>query len=115
MTTLAERLQQARGRAKLTQESLANRIGTSKANGSKIEMGLNTSPSAELMVKAADICQVDIRWLVLGTSTAPEERAIRIDANQALAKIPEEMRELLISMIEKFAEAAEQRFWMWAK
>jgi transcriptional regulator with XRE-family HTH domain len=115
MQTLAERVQFARSRAKISQEALAHRVGTTKANVSKIELELNKSPAADVLFRIADICQVDPRWLILGTEEAPPPNVIRVDANKLLAQLPDEMREILIQLLERFAEAASQRYWQWAK
>jgi transcriptional regulator with XRE-family HTH domain len=115
--TFAERMKKARGRAQISQESLANRCGITKASISKIELGLVQNVAMETLFKLADMLQVDPRWLATGKNNAPEGEApvLRFDANKLLASLPHDLREPMLDMIEKTSKAAEQRYWEWVK
>jgi transcriptional regulator with XRE-family HTH domain len=118
MTNLAERLKFARARAKISQESLAHRVGITKANISKLELGLTENCALTTLFGMADILAVDARWLATGKSElAPsgDSPPLRFDANKALAGLPGELREPILNLIESSAKAGEQRYWAWVK
>ena len=117
MDALKDRLKWARHRADISQESLANKCGVTKANISKLEAGLTANCALDTLFHMADILQVDPRWLATGKSQSPPEDgpSLRIDANKALLTLPAELREPILTMIESSAKAAEQRYWQWVK
>ena len=67
MSTLSERLKQARQHAGLTQDELAEKSGVTQASISKIELGKNKSENTTFGVQLAVACGVRCEWLVLGT------------------------------------------------
>ena len=66
MSTLSERLKQARQHAGLTQDELAEKSGVTQASISKIELGKNKSENTTFGVQLAVACGVRCEWLVLG-------------------------------------------------
>lgn len=70
MSTFAENLRKIRKKRHLTQEDLANLVGTSKQVISRYEVGLRT-PKVTVVGKIADILGVDIHEL-LGTTAIDE-------------------------------------------
>lgn len=66
MSTLSERLKQARQYAGLTQEELSAKSGVTQASISKIELGKNKSENTTFGVQLAVACGVRCEWLVLG-------------------------------------------------
>jgi transcriptional regulator with XRE-family HTH domain len=118
MTNLAERLKFARARAKISQESLSHRVGITKANISKIELGLTENCALATLFGMADILGVDARWLATGKQElAPsgDGPTLRFDANKALAELPHDLKDPLLTLIENAAKASEQRYWTWVK
>jgi transcriptional regulator with XRE-family HTH domain len=65
MSTLSERLKQARQYAGLTQEELSAKSGVTQASISKIELGKNKSENTTFGVQLAVACRVRCEWLVL--------------------------------------------------
>lgn len=117
MKTLGERLKYARSRADISQESLANKVGVTKANISKLEADLTENCAISTLFGMADVLMVDPRWLGTGKQDlAPSDGpALRLDANKALLSIPADLREPLLDMIENAEKAASQRYWMWVQ
>jgi len=113
--TFAERMLKARGRAGISQEALAKRAGTTKANISKIELGLVKRIAHDTLFKIADVLQVSPRWLATGKEEASPDFDLRLDANKLLLSLPEELREPILTMIENAARAADTRYWEWVK
>lgn len=68
MSTLAERLREAREDKGVTQEDLADAAGVSKQAVSKIENGGTLKPAMSTMEPIARLLGVNVRWLVDGKS-----------------------------------------------
>lgn len=66
MSTLAERLREAREDKGVTQEDLADAAGVSKQAVSKIENGGTLKPAMSTMEPIARLLGVSVRWLVDG-------------------------------------------------
>ncbi len=66
MSTLAERLREAREDKGVTQEDLADAAGVSKQAVSKIENGGTLKPAMSTMEPIARLLGVNVRWLVDG-------------------------------------------------
>ena len=116
-TTFADRLRAARHRAELSQEQLAYRAGLSKAAISKIEAGLTQETTMVNLYKFSDILRVDARWLATGsTSTGDTELpAPVIHAAEALERLPADLKEPILRIINSAIEQQEKRFFGWAK
>lgn len=65
MTTLAERIAQARKNLGLSQEKLAERMNISRGACGHWERGV-ASPSTDHLHKLSQILDIDIHWLVTG-------------------------------------------------
>lgn len=116
MKEFSDRLKMARARAKISQESLAQRVELTKASISKAELGLVQSVNPTALFAIADVLQVSPRWLATGKDDPPEtENTLRFDVNRALLACPDEIREPLLDLIEATAEAAKTRYWKWVK
>lgn len=116
MKSFAERMKEARARAQISQESLAHKVGLTKASISKAELGLVHGVGMEYLFAIADVLQVSPRWLATGKDEAPSKTPVlRFDANKALAECPDEIREPLLDIIESTATAAKTRYWEWVK
>ena len=116
MNTFAERLKYARQRAKMSQDELAHRINVSKANISKIEMGLTANCYMDTLFKMADAMSIDPRWLATGKSPVGDSAVGLPGATglvEAFATLPDELATPLRTLIEAAATAAEQRYWKW--
>lgn len=72
MTTLAERLRQARKAAQLTQAQLAAQVGTDQMTISRWERGQTQNPSSADLHAAAKALGVSVRWLLTGSDEEPE-------------------------------------------
>lgn len=84
MSTLKDRIRQAREYGKLTQKQLAERVGVSQPVISQLERGDNLQ-SVHLL-KIAEVCGVDPTWLANGTGEGP--RAAIAAAETAIALVP---------------------------
>lgn len=116
MKPFSERMKEARARAQISQESLANKVGMTKASISKAELGLVQGINMEALFAVADVLQVSPRWLATGKDEGPsKEMTLRFDANKALAELPEELRDPLLDIIEAAANAAKTRYWKWVQ
>lgn len=73
MSTLKDRMKQAREFAQLTQRQLADRVGVSQPVISQLERGDNLQ-SVHLL-KIAEACGVDPAWLASGNGRGPHEIA----------------------------------------
>lgn len=100
-TTLAQRLKTARKAAGLSQGELARRIGISRAAVSQWENGTIQSLDMANLFAVADLCNINARWLALGTGTptkwinlSPDEKHL-VELFQAM---PEALRGNLISI-----------------
>ena len=65
MTTLAERIAQARKNLGLSQEKLAERMNISRGACGHWERGV-ASPSTDHLHKLSQILDIDIHWLITG-------------------------------------------------
>lgn len=62
MTSFSERLKELRKRNNLTQQELADKVGTKRVNVTKWETG-RTEPNFETLIKLADLLEVSLDWL----------------------------------------------------
>ncbi len=114
--TFAERLKYARQRAKMSQEELARRVNVSKATISKAEMGLTQDMMMNTLFAMADAMMIDPRWLATGKSPITDSAVGlpgSVGLNEAFGKLPSDLREPLMQLIDAAATAAEQRYWKW--
>ena len=76
---VGRRIKEAREKRGLSQSQLAARVGVEAQTISKQERGV-FSPAADTLLKIADVCGVDPRWLVLveapSDEDAPDEPAL---------------------------------------
>lgn len=117
MKTFAERLKYARTRAQLSQDSLAGKANITKGAISQWENGVASGCKIDTLFNLADALMVDARWLATGHGE-PEtttELPHHLVAAKSLDKLPAEAREPLVKLIQSFANAADERFWRWAK
>lgn len=84
MSTLKDRIKQAREYGKLTQKQLAERVGVSQPVISQLERGDNLQ-SVHLL-KIAEVCGVDPVWLANGAGEGPAEAIAA--AETAIASVP---------------------------
>tara|TARA_R110001592_G_scaffold66684_1_gene204862 strand:+ start:260 stop:589 length:330 start_codon:yes stop_codon:yes gene_type:complete len=70
--TIGIRLKEARKRAKLTQQALANLAGVTQARISSIEM--NVQSTSSYVVELADALGVSPQWLKTGENRGDEDR-----------------------------------------
>lgn len=75
MTMLHERIKEARKKAKLTQEQLANEIGVKRAVISKYENGM-IEPSLKQLQAIADALKCDPAWLQWNESIDDREQSV---------------------------------------
>ena len=116
MDTFAERLRYARHRAKLSQDELARKVDCTKSTLSKAEAGLTQEVLMTTLFRIADSLMIDPRWLATGKHSVAESGVGipgAVGLNEAFAKLPEDLREPIKTMIEAAAKAAEQRYWKW--
>ena len=62
MTSFSERLKELRKRNNLTQQELADKVGTNRVNVTRWETG-RTEPNFETLIKLADLLDVSLDWL----------------------------------------------------
>ena len=62
MSIFSERLKELRKKNNLTQQELADKVGTNRVNVTKWETGM-TEPRIESLIKLADLLEVSIDWL----------------------------------------------------
>lgn len=74
MSVTSERIKQRRTQLKISQEELADRLGTSQTQVSRYERGEN-DPTGNVLVKFADALDTTTDWLLGRTDIA--ERPIR--------------------------------------
>ena len=67
LSTFGARLKAARTQAKLSQEELAKRVGSSKGYISELETNPDIRPSAELVMKLAQEIDSTVEYLMRGT------------------------------------------------
>lgn len=75
MTTVGERISEARRSAGLTQPGMAARCGTTKQAISQIENGKTKSPRPDLLFKIADVLGYKARWLATGNGPRTRQEA----------------------------------------
>ena len=117
MKTFAERLKYARTRAQLSQDSLAQKSGVTKAALSQWENSQSAGCKIDTLFNLADSLMVDARWLATGRGE-PEtttELPHHLQAGKSLDKLPLEAKEPLVKLINALALASDERFWKWAK
>lgn len=66
LTSFGTRLKSARTQAKLNQEELAKRVGSSKGYISELETNPDIRPSAELVMKLAQEIDTTVEYLMRG-------------------------------------------------
>jgi transcriptional regulator with XRE-family HTH domain len=80
VSTIHERIREARLRAGLTQEALAREIGTRAMSISDWERGTRT-PKAVHVAAIASVLEVSADWLIHGSETKFGEHVVRDDAS----------------------------------
>ena len=117
MSEFGERIKQARTRANLSQESLADKVGLTKGAISQWEVGISQSCKIDTLFLLSDALMVDARWLALGKGepTLTKEMPHHIQLARAIDAIPKDAREPMVKLIQSIASASEERFWKWAK
>lgn len=117
MKTFAERLKHARNRAQLSQDSLAQKTGCTKAAISQWENAASAGCKIDTLFALSDALMVDARWLATGRGEpdTTTELPHHLQAGKSLDKPPQEAREPLVKLINAFAAASDERFWRWAK
>lgn len=91
MSTLQQRIQQARKVRKLSQANLAERLGVTRVACSHWETG-RAKPSTKHIEKMAEILAVDAHWMISGKKGRPIESRQNTDnrvANEAKAVLKE--------------------------
>lgn len=94
--TTAQRLQEARKAAGLSQHQLGALIGVSRAAVANWEVGYQPLP-ADRAFQIADICGADLTWLTCGAS---ELSPAALKVVRGLERLPEEDRAKVIKMLE---------------
>lgn len=82
MSTMAERIKQARTRAELSHQKLAEKVGVSRAAVAQWESGDTKGLRPDNLVAAADALGVSIRWLATGE---PRDRPAIVEAREESA------------------------------
>lgn len=80
--SVGERIKRERLDAGLTQRELADRIGVGVPHVSKVEAG-RESPSDDLLVKIADVLEIDAGELLLAAKRVPADFLERLAADPA--------------------------------
>lgn len=62
MTSFSEKLKELRKKNNLTQQELADKVGTNRVNVTKWETG-RTEPNFETLIKLADFFEISLDWL----------------------------------------------------
>lgn len=91
--TFAKRLREARQRADLTQQQVADACGLTKGAVSAWEQGVTDGILAENLFCVADILRVDPRWLATG------QEPTAADVAREIAGIPIEQQEAVRALI----------------
>ena len=101
MATFAERLKEYRQLYDLTQQELADRLGTTKQNVSQYELGRHI-PKLDTAKEIADKLNIDMWWLI-GLEDKRKDGTKRklIDA---IDNMPEDKIKILISIVENMTE-----------
>ncbi|WP_189339641.1 helix-turn-helix domain-containing protein [Rhodanobacter denitrificans] len=84
LSTFGVRLKAARTGAKLNQEELAKRVGSSKGYISELETNPDIRPSAELVMKLAEELQTTVETLMRGEITEAPADAVFFRNYQSL-------------------------------
>lgn len=77
--TIGTRLEQLRKSAKLTQQQMADIVGTTKQYVGRLEKGLNQTPNGVMLTEWARHFKVSTRWL----STGEGPRLAQLEASQS--------------------------------
>ena len=80
--SIGSRIRELRKELKLTQDEFASKIGVHGRQFSRYEVGVNT-PSAEILSKIADYCEVSIDYIVYGENKKLAKRT-KINDNELL-------------------------------
>ena len=76
LSTFGTRLKAARSKARLNQEALALRVGSSKGYISELETNPDIRPSADLVMKLAEAVETTVEFLMRGEAKKiPEDAA----------------------------------------
>jgi transcriptional regulator with XRE-family HTH domain len=97
--SFAERVKEARDRAKLTQQQLADRCGLTDGIVSAWENGKTTGIIAHNLFCVADACGVDPRWLLTGDGHSPIERESIREITEGLESLPLEQQDAVRALI----------------
>jgi len=100
MTTPGQRIKRARAAKGLSVREAAALIGMGKSSLNEIENGDSKFPSAEVLLKMADVLGVTPRWIVHGENgelkvPTPEEEALLSE----IRALPEGARSAVAAMI----------------
>jgi len=80
--SVGQRIKRERRDAEMTQRELADRIGVGVPHVSKVEAG-RESPSDDLLVKIADVLEIDAGELLLAAKRVPEDLLEQLAADPA--------------------------------
>lgn len=95
MTTIGERIREARNRAGVTQPVLAEMVGVSASAVSQWESGSTKGLKPDNLFRVADALRVSPRWLAVGRSD-PEKHDIQVqDPPAGYSSQPELQQQLL--------------------
>ncbi|HKI61823.1 MAG TPA: helix-turn-helix transcriptional regulator [Mariprofundaceae bacterium] len=103
--TFGERLKSRRIQINETQQSLAEKVGMTKASISGLELGSSKKPSSENLLPLARALGVNPEWLITGKGQMQSDSVREPSAEYALPRIPwpDRPEQINMAMIEDIA------------
>lgn len=98
--SFAERLKEARTRAQVTQQDIADACGITTAAISKWENGKTEDVFADHIFCVADFLRVDPRWLATGRGPTPRPRTALDEIVAGLEHLPAEQQEAVRALVQ---------------
>lgn len=99
MSTIKDRLRDARTKAGLTQVELAKMAKTTQQAVEKIENGVTTMPRSALLKRLADALQVSPAWLAFGVEEIDKLSKEAIDAARLFDNLSPDQRAAILTIL----------------